>query len=192
MTPQSTTGVSPAELMFGRRLRSHLNNIRPDIDRKTRLNQERQKQGHDRRERVREFRLNDLVYAKSYGSGAYWLPCRKNHSSAWSHVYLRMAGLWESTLINSEAVLIVSYQETNSGEVSEDLNFPTSSNAAVREHTTEPDGDDTLNQTPPQRMKIFPNLTTLGNQLKPIITLNKLETIIPLMWNRLIKRTIIC
>ena len=150
MTPQSTTGVSPAELIFGRRLRSHLDNIRPDIDRKTRLNQERQKQGHDRRARVREFRLNDLVYAKSYGSGASWLPGKITavHGAMLFTVQLENGRIVRKHTDQLRS-RINSNQETNSGEVSEDLDFPTSSNAAVREHTTEPDGDDTLNQTLP-------------------------------------------
>ena len=74
MTPQSTTGVTPAELMFGRRLRSPLDNVRPDLDKKHRQNQEKQKQAHDRRARHREFQVGDSVYAKNYGSGNAWLP----------------------------------------------------------------------------------------------------------------------
>ena len=57
-TPQSTTGVTPAKLMFGRRLRSSLDKVRPDIDKKYRGQQEKQKQA-----RYREFRLGDSVYA---------------------------------------------------------------------------------------------------------------------------------
>ena len=76
MTPQSTTGVTPAELMFGRRLRSPqaLDNVRPDLDKKHRQNQEKQKQAHDRRARHHEFHVGDSVYAKNYGSGNAWLP----------------------------------------------------------------------------------------------------------------------
>ena len=31
ITPQSTTGQSPSDLLFGRRLRSHLNLLHPDL-----------------------------------------------------------------------------------------------------------------------------------------------------------------
>ena len=75
-TPQSTTGVTPAELMFGQRLQSPLDNVRPDIDKKHRQQQEKQKQSHDQHARYREFQLGDSVYAKNYGSGDAWLPGR--------------------------------------------------------------------------------------------------------------------
>ena len=74
LTPQSSTGVAPAELMFGRCLRSHLDHVHPSLDRKVRLSQERQKQGHDLHAGVRGFQVGDLVYVRNYGSGEAWLP----------------------------------------------------------------------------------------------------------------------
>ena len=74
LTPQSSTGVSPSELMFGRRLHSPLDNIRPSLERKTNRNLERQKKAHDSHARCREFEVGDRVYAKNYGSGNPWLP----------------------------------------------------------------------------------------------------------------------
>ena len=49
ITPQSSTGVAPAELMFGRRLLSHLDNVHPVLSRKAWESQEQQKQGHNSR-----------------------------------------------------------------------------------------------------------------------------------------------
>ena len=69
--PHSTTVLSPAELMFGRRLCSPLDNLRPSLERKV---QERQKSTHDRRAQPRGFVLEDLVYVQNYGPGAKWLP----------------------------------------------------------------------------------------------------------------------
>ena len=43
LTPQTTTGLSPAELMFGRRLRSHLDLLMPSIA--TRVNAKQQQLG---------------------------------------------------------------------------------------------------------------------------------------------------
>ena len=74
LTPQTSTGVSPPELMFSRRLRSPLDNIRPSLERKTNCNQERQRKAHDSHARNREFGLGDRVYVKNYGSGNPWLP----------------------------------------------------------------------------------------------------------------------
>lgn len=36
VTPQSSTGISPSELMYGQRLRSHLDNLWPDLEKKAR------------------------------------------------------------------------------------------------------------------------------------------------------------
>jgi transposase InsO family protein len=47
VTPQATTGVSPSELMSGRRLRTHLDLLRPNLGSKVRQNQARQKKTHD-------------------------------------------------------------------------------------------------------------------------------------------------
>lgn len=74
LTPQSSTGVSPSELIFGRRLRSPLDNLRPDLGKKSNLTKERQKLSHDSRVRYRNFVLGDLVYVKNYRSGDTWLP----------------------------------------------------------------------------------------------------------------------
>ena len=68
ITPHSTTGTSPAELMFGRKLHSHLDQMHP-----VHQNQDRQKAAHDNRARVQDFVIGDLVYARNYGQGPRWL-----------------------------------------------------------------------------------------------------------------------
>ena len=47
LTPQSSTGVSPAELVYGRHVRSPLHNLCPHLSRKGRQGQEYPMQGHD-------------------------------------------------------------------------------------------------------------------------------------------------
>ena len=74
ITPHSTMGVSPAELMYGRRLRSQLDQLHPDLGRKVCQSQDQQKRGHDVRSQVREFKVGDKVYARNYGQGPLWLP----------------------------------------------------------------------------------------------------------------------
>ena len=75
VTPHSTTGVSPAELMFGRQLRTHLDLLQPDIGQHVRHNQSKQKQNHDVHSRSREFNEGDTVFVKSFGvSSEQWLP----------------------------------------------------------------------------------------------------------------------
>ena len=47
LTPQTTNGLSPAELMFGRRLRSHLDLLIPSIATRVNTKQQQQKVNHD-------------------------------------------------------------------------------------------------------------------------------------------------
>ena len=46
-TPQSTTGQSPAELLFGRPLRSQLDLLQPDLHAKVQYRQLQMKTNHD-------------------------------------------------------------------------------------------------------------------------------------------------
>ena len=66
--------MSPAELLYGRRLRSQLDQLHPDLGRKVRQSQERQKQGHDVCSQLRKFRVGEKVSACNYGQGPLWLP----------------------------------------------------------------------------------------------------------------------
>ena len=67
ITPQSTTRVAPAELLFGRNLRSKLDLLKPSAEKK-RLEvvtkQQVQKQNHDKHLKGREFQIGDHVYVK--------------------------------------------------------------------------------------------------------------------------------
>ena len=74
MTPQSSTSISPAELMFGCCLRTQFDNLRPDLSKKARDAQLRQAKGHDVCTKPREFKVGELVYARNYGQGLKWLP----------------------------------------------------------------------------------------------------------------------
>ena len=67
ITPQTTTGISPAELIYGRPLRSHLDAVRPDLGRKTRVAQGRQKTNHDQNARNREFHTSDKSMPRTLG-----------------------------------------------------------------------------------------------------------------------------
>ena len=75
ITPHSTTDVSPAELLMGRRPRSHLDLLRPDIKATVVRHQSRQKQDHDRTAKPRRsFELHDPVFARNYSTqGHRWL-----------------------------------------------------------------------------------------------------------------------
>ena len=72
LTPQSTTGVFPSELLLGRRLRTRLDLLRPDITRRVEEKQYQHKVRHDRTAKSQV--SDDLVYVKNFGKGQMWLP----------------------------------------------------------------------------------------------------------------------
>ena len=73
ITPHSTTGVSPAELLMGRRPRSHLDIMHPSIETRVLSSQACQKSGHDNTAKERLFKV-DQVYVCNFASGEKWLP----------------------------------------------------------------------------------------------------------------------
>ena len=74
ITPQTTTGVSPAELLLGRKPKSRLDLIYPEIGRKVRGSQTSQKQRHDLHVKERTMMEGDQVYARNFGQGSKWAP----------------------------------------------------------------------------------------------------------------------
>ena len=73
MTPHSTTGQSPAELMFRRKLRTRLDLLKPNLEAQVRNQQARQKASHDLHAKAREFMPDTKVYVQNFGSGPPWL-----------------------------------------------------------------------------------------------------------------------
>ena len=74
-TPHSTTGASPAQLMFGRPMRSRLDLLRPNIAARVVKKQEYQKQYHENEKIPIQFESGHKVYIKNFsGSGPRWLP----------------------------------------------------------------------------------------------------------------------
>ena len=76
ITLQTTTGISLAQLMLGRQLRSHLDLLLPNVADKVQWNQSLQKQTHDYHARDRQLQIDDLVLAKNHGQGPPWLPSK--------------------------------------------------------------------------------------------------------------------
>ena len=74
ITPHSTTGISPAELLLGRRPRSHLDLMLPDISSQVHQKQQTQKVNHDKHSRLRTFQIGDNVQIQDFPTGTGWLP----------------------------------------------------------------------------------------------------------------------
>ena len=87
VTPHSTTGVTPAELMFGRKLRTRLDLLRPEcgtapvseavaeVAAKVEAKQTAMKKNYTKRPRKLELQLNSRVMIRNYGKfGAKSFP----------------------------------------------------------------------------------------------------------------------
>ena len=71
ITPNSTTELSPAELLQGRRLRSRLDLVKPDIQARI----ERKQYHHPTSKATgRSFSSGDIVYVRNFRSGTTWIP----------------------------------------------------------------------------------------------------------------------
>ena len=74
ITPQGTTGSSPAELLLGRRPRTRLDLLKPNTAERVEKRQQDQKRRHDQKAKLRTFRVGDYVFVKNFGAGSRWLP----------------------------------------------------------------------------------------------------------------------
>ena len=73
ITPHSTTGVSPAELVMGRRLRSRLDLLKPSIEQTVTNKQLQRKEVYDRHCRHHTFKTGEKVFMKNQNKGKKWL-----------------------------------------------------------------------------------------------------------------------
>ena len=94
MTPQSTTGQAPAELLLGRRPRTCLDLLRPNTSDRVERKQQQQKFRHDGCGQTRTFRIGDTVFVRNYGAGSVWLPAKIVESIYWSSLFSCCSGRW--------------------------------------------------------------------------------------------------
>ena len=68
-TPHSTTGISPAAALMGRRLKSRIDILSPSLGATAQQKQAHQKWNHDQRVLQRSFNIGDWVFVKNYRHG---------------------------------------------------------------------------------------------------------------------------
>ena len=74
-TPHATTGHTPAELLLGRKPRSHLTLMQPNLAARVRNKVQGQLAAHDQHTKERHFQIEDLVFGNNFGnSGIAWIP----------------------------------------------------------------------------------------------------------------------
>ena len=64
ITPHTTTGLSPAEMLLGRNLRSRLDLLKPNLEQKAAEKQRRQQFKHSR---VHQFSVDEKVFVETKG-----------------------------------------------------------------------------------------------------------------------------
>ena len=75
ITPQTTTGVPPSQLLMGRCLRSRLDCLFPDVAGRVESRQTRQALQHNNSHPLRTFKVKDTVYVRDFSSSSTkWLP----------------------------------------------------------------------------------------------------------------------
>ena len=75
VTPHSTTGTSPSELLMGRKLRTLLDAVHPSISGTVHRKQEKMAENYNKKSKVRCFHPGDKVYVKSHTQSApKWIP----------------------------------------------------------------------------------------------------------------------
>lgn len=72
VTPQTTTGVSPAQLLMGRRLRTHLDLLHPDSTSPKAV--EKQLNAANTNKAPRVFKEGDKLFAKNFHGPDQWIP----------------------------------------------------------------------------------------------------------------------
>ena len=74
-TPHSTTGLTPAELMIGRKFKTHLDLLHPALQTKVQKQQKMQASQHDKTSRSRDIGVSDDVLVRNYSkTGGKWIP----------------------------------------------------------------------------------------------------------------------
>ena len=93
ITPQTTTGVSPSELLFGHHLHCHLDLLHPNIEAKVHQNQCRQKELHDFHARERVLEILSYLKLQFWQSMAPWCHLLKD----WSCFIYSRSYRWEES-----------------------------------------------------------------------------------------------
>ncbi|CAC5392404.1 unnamed protein product [Mytilus coruscus] len=69
ITPQTTTGLAPSELLMKRKLKSRLDLVFPNIEKRVQERQQKQKH-HDKKSVNRQINVGQGVFARNFGIGS--------------------------------------------------------------------------------------------------------------------------
>ena len=89
VTPQATTGISPAELLMGRRLRTHLDLLHSTLKERVQRCQTAQ-ESRTQKHSMRQFKPEDQVVARNFAEGTKWLPGSGTECDSVTSVKIRL------------------------------------------------------------------------------------------------------
>ena len=72
VTPQSTTGLSPSQILMGRRLRTRFDLLHPDVA--IRIDEKNKPVQHEKG--THKFKIGDKLFAKNFHNGPQWIPVK--------------------------------------------------------------------------------------------------------------------
>ena len=87
--PQGTTGQSPAELLMGRRLRSHPDLVHQNLSQRVQRRQRCQTEQHDQHARERSIEIGDRVNSRNFSGKPVWLSGVVTESSDENNCVIR-------------------------------------------------------------------------------------------------------
>lgn len=73
ITPHATTGLSPAQMLMSRKLRSAFDLLLPDLKTRILNKQQKQKESHDKSCKFRSFETGYSVCVRNYSGGPKWI-----------------------------------------------------------------------------------------------------------------------
>ena len=144
------TCLSPSELLFGRRIRCHLDFLSPNLAAKVRQCQSQQKDTHDYHACNREFQIGDRVFAKNYGAGESWLPgVIQNKTGPSSFIVDLTDGRRIRRHLDQmrEDTTVVSDSASVTGTNDDDFPIPMPDQSQDEQLSTEPNNDDNTSQS---------------------------------------------
>ena len=133
ITPQTTTGLSPAELLQNRRLHSRLDRLKPDLKQGRGKTQQKM---YYVKTRLRQMSIGVPVYVHNFGRGPLWLPRHIVHST--DHVSFQI-DLLDGRTCRLHITHVRTRFDTEENTTQYDADIPLIDNGTETNLTTDPE-----------------------------------------------------
>ena len=181
-TPHTVTGVPPSTLFLGRQLKTVLDLLKPNTERRVLDKQSAQKEKYDQHSSIRLFEVGDLVMVKTYRENRItWLPGTVSEKQGEVSFIIKMSGgncrrchidqirKRQSSLVLDESTLEDTSETT---EHSTDFTIVPNLSNSNRSTTDNPSNDESLSSdSQRETMNQSPNSdSNIGNTSNPQVT----------------------